>query len=1556
MKRTFIRKGFFACIVTLLAAASSIAQTSITTGVVTPASICPGGNISVAFTFVGAVLPTNSFAVQLSDATGSFSSASNIGTGTASPITGVIPANSTAGTAYKVRVVSVVTLAPTVPVITGTESTVLTVNAIPAAPTFTAPPSYVTGATAVALAATGVTGSTLNWYDSADSPLAGAPVPTTTAVGTQTYKVSQTVGGCEGPKATISVTVTACTPPALPTTTATVNYTVGDVATALAATGVTGSTLNWYSSSDSPLAGAPVPTTTAAGVQTYKVSQTVGGCESAKLTITVTIAACTPPAVPTTTTSINYTVGDVATALTATGLTGSTIKWYSATDSPLSAAPVPTTTAVGTQTYKVSQTVSGCESAKVTITVTVAACTPPAVPTTTTSVNYTVGDVATALTATGLTGSTIKWYSATDSPLSAAPVPTTTAVGTQTYKVSQTVGGCESAKVTITVTVAACTPPAVPTTTTSVNYTVGDVATALTATGLTGSTIKWYSATDSPLSAAPVPTTTAVGTQTYKVSQTVGGCESAKVTITVTVAACTPPAIPTTTTSINYTVGDVATALTATGLTGSTIKWYSATDSPLSAAPVPTTTAVGTQTYKVSQTVGGCESAKVTITVTVSACVLSAAPAVTSPTSYCASTTPVAALAATGTAIKWYNASQVPLPSAPVPNVNVSVTTSTTYYVTQTEAGKCESAKKEVIITVNKTVMPVVSVDPVEYCVGETATALTATGTGLIWYSGATGPATISPIPVTTTPGNQVFYVSQTLNGCESERARIDVRIKARPATPAITALAPVCLDQTVAPSVILGAVTPATGLSWYTVSTGGSATATPAAVSTSTAGVKNYYVTQTVNGCESATRGTVSIEVKALPAAPTVTPLAFCKDEPNTAALTATGTALKWYSTLTSTPALSTVPVPVTATVGTVSYYVSQTAGYTGTTLTCESPRAKLDVVTNALPATLTAFSEALCQEKEDKTFTFTATPAAATGNTIVWYSAATGTATALPTLNLKNSGETTVYAVQKITATGCESPARVSYKLRVKPLPALPTVSSALIEYCQFLPAVALTATPVATASLNWYGNNATGGTASAVAPIPSTAEGGTKSYYVSQTLEGCQGDRAKIDVKINTTPKPVTKTYLEYCQGVTAPILDATGTVLKWYRQFTDTEFQGYPYTPFTEKVEDYSFWVTQTGTNNCESPKEEIKIHIKAKPSATISGNTQIDLGQTANITLNFTADGPWTYILSDGKTGTSNQATISIPVTPAATTNYFVTEVKNSCGIGTPMGTAQVTVRIPTIITGSPSVAEACAGKTFTVPFQQSGDFPTGNTFKIQIAQENLDAKFYSIPSVATGNSITATFPDTTKGGFYFVRVINSGTNASFDTKGSVNTIGITVSPLPVATISGTQTVFVGSPATLKVEITGKAPWSFTLSNGTKDSVITAAASPYSFVMSPRTTTTYTIASATNTCGVGRGAGSARVQVDPILGLEPTGTAWLRVYPTVANPECIVEMTAETWSKDANIKILDLNGRSIHTQPIRTKTTTLEFSKYPSGLYLLQVEDGNRRSVNRVMKP
>jgi len=96
--------------------------------------------------------------------------------------------------------------------------------------------------------------------------------------------------------------------------------------------------------------------------------------------------------------------------------------------------------------------------------------------------------------------------------------------------------------------------------------------------------------------------------------------------------------------------------------------------------------------------------------------------------------------------------------------------------------------------------------------------------------------------------------------------------------------------------------------------------------------------VSQTVGSTESS-RAAITVIVTALPVLPTVTtPVSYVQGATATA-LTATGTALKWYTVVTGGTALTIAPTPSTATVETTTYYVSQTAN------TCESSRAAIAV-----------------------------------------------------------------------------------------------------------------------------------------------------------------------------------------------------------------------------------------------------------------------------------------------------------------------------------------------------------------------------------------------------------------------------------------------------------------------------------------------------------------------------------------------------------------------------------------------------------------------------------
>lgn len=74
---------------------------------------------------------------------------------------------------------------------------------------------------------------------------------------------------------------------------------------------------------------------------------------------------------------------------------------------------------------------------------------------------------------------------------------------------------------------------------------------------------------------------------------------------------------------------------------------------------------------------------------------------------------------------------------------------------------------------------PVV-VSPINYCVGSTATALTATGTNLKWFNSlADAGVATAPTPSTAAVGSKTYYVSSNNGSCESAKTPIVVNVLA---------------------------------------------------------------------------------------------------------------------------------------------------------------------------------------------------------------------------------------------------------------------------------------------------------------------------------------------------------------------------------------------------------------------------------------------------------------------------------------------------------------------------------------------------------------------------------------------------------------------------------------------------------------------------------------------------------------------------------------------------------------------------------------------------------
>ncbi|MFT3680982.1 MAG: gliding motility-associated C-terminal domain-containing protein [Ferruginibacter sp.] len=264
--------------------------------------------------------------------------------------------------------------------------------------------------------------------------------------------------------------------------------------------------------------------------------------------------------------------------------------------------------------------------------------------------------------------------------------------------------------------------------------------------------------------------------------------------------------------------------------------------------------------------------------------------------------------------------------------VTASPTSTTTYTVSSTTPNGCPITK-DVTVTVNTPpVAPTVSPTPVAYCVGQAASALTATGTNLLWYtvaSGGTGSAT-AITPSTAATGSTTYYVSQTVNGCESPRASITVNVTPgttpvtgfsyTPNTLCITDANPTLNTNTGFTPGGTFTVLPAAGLS-IDPSTG--------AVNVAASSAGNYTVTYTVpaTGCTGSANSSATIAISS-----SVAPVTGFTYSPATACTTAANPTLSTSAGFTAGGTYSATPagLSINPTTGAINLAASSAGNYT--------------------------------------------------------------------------------------------------------------------------------------------------------------------------------------------------------------------------------------------------------------------------------------------------------------------------------------------------------------------------------------------------------------------------------------------------------------------------------------------------------------------------------------------------------------------------------------------------------------------------------------------------
>ncbi|MEZ0608098.1 T9SS type A sorting domain-containing protein [Fibrella sp. WM1] len=535
------------------------------------------------------------------------------------------------------------------------------------------------------------------------------------------------------------------------------------------------------------------------------------------------------------------------------------------------------------------------------------------------------------------------------------------------------------------------------------------------------------------------------------------------------------------------------------------------------------------------------------------------------------------------------------------------------------------------------------------------------------------------------------------------------------------------------------------------------------------------------------------------------------------------------------------------------------------------------------------------------------------------------------------------------------------------VKLRPDVPSVPNPTLTYCLNSNAPALAAyTTVANANLAWY-DASDKLLSETTAPVPPTSQPGTQTYQVVQSVNGCESPKVRLTVAVQTTPVPaVGQTRLDVCKGSTTQPLSATGTNLRWTDP-TGTTFAAAPMpstSEVTKSADGDIYYVTQTGSNGCVSPRVAIRVFVLGPPTLALSGSTTVTLGQTATLTLTFTGNGPYRFRLSNGLSGTAQKDT-TVRVTPSSTTVYQVAEVSNNCGTGLPTSSATITVQVPSIRTLPLSASVVCAGSPVTANFQATGGFNAGNTFRVRIARIEAGTTALTYTDLTDQRvgigQVTGTLPATLAVGTYSLVVVS--TNPDISTTNTTTPTQIAVRAPASATLSATPNpAQAGELVKLNVTLGGEGPWTFSYRDssnvvGTAQQVTTNA-NPHSIELHLQRTTAYRLTALSNGCGNAPGLPAPLVvTVLPLLATEPLRmdglTESVRVFPIPATSALTVQF-AEPLTESATLDLLDMQGKTKQQHRIMQTTTTVPLTHWPAGTYLLRIRVGEQTTVRRIL--
>jgi|GEM_PF-1033819 len=337
-----------------------------------------------------------------------------------------------------------------------------------------------------------------------------------------------------------------------------------------------------------------------------------------------------------------------------------------------------------------------------------------------------------------------------------------------------------------------------------------------------------------------------------------------------------------------------------------------------------------------------------------------------------------------------------------------------------------------------------------------------------------------------------------------------------------------------------------------------------------------------------------------------------------------------------------------------------------------------------------------------------------------------------------------------------------------------------------------------------------------------------------------------------------------------------------------------------------------------------------VSVSSTPTAFVTGTTTICAGISTDITFTGTANAILTYNVNGGTAlfdtlDASGNSVIS--VSPTTTSSYNLTAIQSGAFSGSLSNTATVTVNSLPVASVS-GTTTICNGSSANITF--SGDNNDTVTYNLNSGAPQ------SIILDGTGTAIISVTPATTA--MYNVTNVTSPAGCSAAITGTAT---VTVLSLPIASISGTTSICIGSGTNIVFNGDANDTVTYNVDGGSPATIVLDGTGSASLPVSPSATTNYNITSVKSVAGCTSavtGTATITVITTPVASISGTTSS------------CSGSNTNILFSGDANDTVtytinggapqfitLDGTGNAILTvAPITNTTYAITNVKSPAG--------------------